>query len=631
MLLIQSKKSLAPLSFLAIAACVGLTACGDSPEGKFKDDSKKDDNEALAGVTYIHHDPTAWQKDWSTQNTVVFHWRGEPDNLHPTNGKSGSRRTIIDYTQRFLVGTDLERLSLRPDLIKELPVTSADELQYTYELREEPTWDNGEKLTAEDVLFTLKASLCQYTNNGFAKPYFEYIRDMKIDPANNRKFTITMSQKYIQNVAVFSDMAIMQRSYHDKAGVLAKYSIADLINPDFGKAPHADLEAWAKEFNDNKYGRDIDYLNGLGAYKVTVWQDKQMIELTRKPNHWTAKLTSPTIYDRSYPEKIIFQIISDETAVGLAFQKQEVDASYWVSTTGLMELRKKDDFNRNYASEFMPNYNYQYLGMNMKPKSVNRKPYFVDKKVRQAMAKLIPVEKINNTFFEGKANRMTTMVSPLKKDVVNKELKPIDQNIEEAKKLLDEAGWKDTDGDNIRDKMVDGQKVKFSFELMYMTGSPIFNDVVKMMSDDVRKAGVEMNPRPQEFARFYELMEQHDFDMALAAWNGSFYRDDYKQIWHSDSWNNKGSNFVGFGTPESDKLIDQIRSTTNDSARIELEKRLQEIVYDEQPYVFLFSNVAKVVIHRRFDNNDMYYEKPGIWLSNLKLNYGSGTAATTGQ
>jgi ABC-type transport system substrate-binding protein len=226
---------------------------------------------------------------------------------------------------------------------------------------------------------------------------------------------------------------------------------------------------------------------------------------------------------------------------------------------------------------------------------------------------------------------MATMVSPLKKDVINTNLKPRDLDIEAAKKLLDEAGWKDTDGDNIRDKMIDGQKVKFSFELTYMTGSPIFNDVVKMITDEIRKAGVEANPRTQEFARFYELMEQHDFDMALAAWNGSFFADDYKQIWHSNSWNNKGSNFVGFGTPESDKLIDEIRSTTNDSARIAKEKRLQEIVYDEQPYVFLFSNVAKVVIHRRFDNNSMYYEKPGIWLSNLRLNNTGGVTTKTGQ
>jgi peptide/nickel transport system substrate-binding protein len=202
-------------------------------------------------------------------------------------------------------------------------------------------------------------------------------------------------------------------------------------------------------------------------------------------------------------------------------------------------------------------------------------------------------------------------------------------DVEKAKELLDQAGWKDTDGDNIRDKMVDGKKVKFSFDMMYMNSSPIFNDIVKMMSDEVRKAGVEMNPRPQEFVRFYELMALHDFDMALAAWNGSFFTDDYKQIWHSSAWGNGGSNYVGFGNPESDQLIDEIRGTTNDSLRIGMEKRLQKIVYDEQPCIFLFTTFAKVVIHKRFDNNDMYYEKPGIWLSNLRLN-NAGVIPKTG-
>jgi peptide/nickel transport system substrate-binding protein len=110
----------------------------------------------------------------------------------------------------------------------------------------------------------------------------------------------------------------------------------------------------------------------------------------------------------------------------------------------------------------------------------------------------------------------------------------------------------------------------------------------------------------------------HQFDMYLGAWNGSFVTEDYKQVWHSSSYSNGGSNYVGYGTPASDALIDSIRVTLDATKRIAMEKRLQKMVYDDQPYVFLFSAVRKVVVHKRFANGDIYYEKPGLFLSHLK-------------
>jgi peptide/nickel transport system substrate-binding protein len=429
-----------------------------------------------------------------------------------------------------------------------------------------------------------------------------------------------MSEKYIQNVALFADIPIMQQKNYDKNKLFNKYTIAQLIDSTFSDPA---MEAWASEFNENKYGRNLAFLNGLGAYKVTSWEDKQRIELTRKEKHWTSKLTNPTLYDQAYPEKIVFNIVIDETALRLELKNQKIDASCWVSTVGLTELQKDDDFNRNYYSEFLPNYNYQYLGMNLKPQLRNRPHFFTDVRVRKAIAKLVPVDMINATFYNNRSSRMASMVSPIKKDVYNNDLKLIAVDVEGAKQLLDEAGWKDLDGDGIRDKLINGQNVKFEFELLYSVNGPIIHDITKTIADAFKKAGLQTNLRGQEFSRYLELVQSRDFDMTLAAWNGSFYIDDYKQIWHSSSWENKGSNHVGFGTPESDRLIDEIRKTTNDSLRIVKEKKLQEIIYNEQPYIFLFTALSKVVIHKRFANNDMYYEKPGIYLSNLRLNNGS--------
>ncbi|TND10038.1 MAG: extracellular solute-binding protein [Bacteroidetes bacterium] len=610
---------------LAVAGAIAAVSCGDDKTGKFVDDKKGTaDAKVSDQKKFIRNEPAAkWESDWSKENIVVYHWRAEPDNLHPTNGKSNPRRVILDFTQRFILSTD----DLRPDLVKSMPEVSADELNYTYELREEPRWDDGSPVTLEDVVFSLMANKCPLTNNPHAKDYINSLKTIKADPANPRKFTMVMKSKYIQNMAFLSDIAIMQRKYFDPKNVLGKFTMEQFDDPKFMETKHPDLEAWAKEFNDPKYGRDLAFLRGLGAYKVNAWEEKQRIELVRKKDHWTTKLPNATMYDASYPDKIILKINVDDNSISLEMKKQAIDVSTWISTVKLIELQEDANFNKNYNSQFVDNFDYQYMGLNMKPQSVNRQPFFTDKKVRRAMAMLTPVDQIIQTYLKGRATRMTSYISPIK-SCYNTDLKPVPFDLEGARKLLDEAGWKDSDGDNIRDKSIDGKKISFEFELTYIAGNPVTENIVKNISSEMYKAGIKANIRGVEFVAFYEKVQAHDFDMYMGAWAGSFYIDDPKQIWSSANWENKGSNYVGFGSAESDRLIDSIRTTPNDSVRVPMEKRLQAIIYEDQPYIFLYVPPRKVAMHKRFGNGDFYFEKPGVLLNNMRLLDGAKGASS---
>jgi peptide/nickel transport system substrate-binding protein len=613
-------KSLLASSFLSITASALLISCSDTPEGKFTDGDSKGGDSSNSDKRYIlNPKPDKWMDDWSKENAVVFHWRGEPDNLHPTNGTSNPRRMIQDYTQRFLLNIDLQTLELRPDLVTKMPDVTPDGLTYTYELKSGITWDDGSELTVDDVIFSMKAQTCPQVNNPAYKALFEYMQSISKDPSAPNKFNVVFKRRFVFNVAMFGDIAILQEKFHDKDGVLKKYTIEQFLDPEFIKTTHADLDAWAKEFNDPKYGRDINYLNGLGPYKVTAWEDKSRLELTRKKNHWSQKLTSPGYYDAAYPEKIICRVITDENAIALELKNQTIDATAWISTHGLFELQKDSSFNRNYHSAFVHNFDWQYLGFNMKPESVNRTPFFTDKNVRRAIAHLIPCDDMNQTYLDGQAVRMSSAVTPTRKDVYDPKLKPIAYDIEKAKQLLDAAGWKDTDGDNVRDKVINGKKVPFEFELMIMTGNVAGENMAKDIKESLYKAGVVAKIRSLEFATFYQQLPMHEFDMYFGAWSGSAFPEDYKQLWHSEQWANGGSNYVGFGSPKTDQLIDSIRVQIVDSLRHPMEKELMSAIYDEQPYVFLFMVPRKIAIHKRFDNANMYWEKPGLYLPALRL------------
>ncbi|MGZ4077929.1 MAG: ABC transporter substrate-binding protein, partial [Bacteroidia bacterium] len=559
---------------------------------------------------------------WSKENVLVYHTVSEPDELHPTNGFLASRSEVLGYTQVYLISTDFESLTMRPMAIKAMPTVSENGKEYTYELRNDIKFDDGSTLSVDDVIFTFKANKCPLTNNPHAKSYLDNLLDIVPDKANPNKFTMIMKEQYIQNVTFLNEYAIMQRTFFDKNNVLSKYSFAQFSDKNF-KADQKDLVDWATEFNSPKYSRDPKYLVGAGPYQLEKWDAGQSITLVKKHNHWSDN--SSNAFEKAYPEKIIFKLNSDANSQKLEFKAQSLDASTSLSTKTLIDLQEDPNFNANYNSRFTDTYNYGYIAMNMKPDGIKHKKIFVDKNVRRAMALLVPLDDIIRIIQKGKNKRVVGPVSPLKPEY-NKSLKLLPFDIEAAKKMLDEAGWKDTDGDNIRDKMIDGEKVKMEFNLGYFSTQVEWKDLAQMISEQMYKAGVKADLFPQSPPVLSESASNHDFDMMIASWAGNIFPEDYTQLWHTSAWTSKGSNFTGFGNAQTDALIDSIKYTVDTAKSFPMLRRFQAIVYDEQPYIFLFESVRRNVIHKRFGNQEMYFERPGVWLSNLRLLNSGGSS-----
>lgn len=601
------------LSSFALFAAFGCGGSDDKKDG----DHKSEVASATDSIKYIKiEDSKDFLPSWSKDNVLVYHTIGEPDDMHPTNGTSASRTEINLYTQLTLVQTDFRTLQVRPIAVKALPTISANGLEYTYELRNDMKWDDGSPITVDDVIFTFKACKSPLTNNPHAKPYLDNLKDIVVDKADPNKFTLIMKRTYIQNIAFLTDYPLMQRSFFDPKNVLSKYTFQQFDDKTFKADQQPDLSAWANDFNSPRYSRDPKFIVGAGPYKLTKWDAGQSITLERKPNYWYKGNDDP--YFAANTEKIILKINKDMNSQILEFKSQALDASTYLSTKTLLELKKDNNFNTNYNARFTDTYNYAYIAMNMKPDGIKHKKLFVDKRVRRAMALLTPVDNINKVVNKGMNKRIVGPVSPLKKEY-NEKLKLIPFDIEQAKKLLDEAGWKDTDGDNIRDMMIDGEKVQFVFNLSYMTTTVDWKDVSQMISEQMYKAGIKANLTPLDFAVLYDNAKNHDFDMMLASWGGNAPPEDYAQLWHTESWSSKGSNYPGFGNAESDAILDSCRYIIDDARRIPYVKKFQEIVYEEQPYIFLYASLRRNVVHKRFGNVEMYYERPGLMLNALKL------------
>jgi len=554
--------------------------------------------------------------DWSKENILVYHTIAEPDLLHPTNGTSSMRTDIFQFTQMFLIRLDFQTLQIAPGLLKSMPVLSPDGLSYDCELRGEPVWDDGTPFTNRDVVFTAMASKCRLTDNPHAKPYWDNLREIIADQSNPKRFKVVMKTPYIHNLIFWADWPVMQADFYDKTNILQKFKFAQFDDSTFKAESHLELVQWANNFNSSKYSRELDFLTGLGMYRVSAWDPGQSVTLERKANHWTKNATS--IYETSFPNKIIYRVNKDPNSQALDFKAQVLDGSNLIATKTMLELQADSNFNRNYHSRFTDSFNYTYIGMNNRPDGVNHKKFFTDKKVRRAMALLTPVDDLNRVINKGKNKRMVGPVSMLKKDF-DPSLQPLPYDLGQGKKLLAESGWSDSDGDNILDKMIDGVKVKFEFTLNYMTNTPDWKDYATMLEEAYGKAGIKVLLNPLDFSVFVANAKKHDFDMMIAVWGQTAMPEDFTQLWHTTSWQNEGSNYPGFGNAASDALIDSIKVIINPEQRLPLVMRFQQIVYDEQPMIFLFSSLRRNVIHKRFGNVEMYFERPGILLNNLKL------------
>lgn len=561
-------------------------------------------------------DASAFLPSWSSDNTLIYQWIAEPDMLHPANGISSQRNEILLYTQQFLVTVDFRTLKLVSQLAVALPQVSGDGLRVTFTLRKEPVWDNGQPLSVDDVIFTAKAQKCPFTDNPNYKPYWNNLKTIEKDSINPQKFTAIMKEPYMHNVAFWGDYPIMQRTFYDPENLLSKFSFEELDNLKTDAVKQKALQQWANNFNDAKYGREPQFLTGLGPYKISSWEAGQTLTLERKENYWARG--SENLFETCYPAKIIFKVNRDANSQMLEFKSQADDASSTLGTKTLLDLQTDSSFNANYHSQFVDTYFYTYAGMNTRPDGIKHKKIFTDKNVRRAIALLFPVDEINKIVNHGMNKRVCSPVSFLKPDY-NRSLKIIVNDKETAATLLAAAGWKDTDNDNVLDKTIDGEKIKFEFNLNYLTTQAEWKDMATMIADALYNAGIKANLNPLDYPVFIGNARAHDFDMMLASWGQSALPEDFTQVWHTESWTTNGSNFTGFGNAQTDALIDSVKKTMNDDVRNELSKKFQQAVHDEQPMVFLFASLRRTVVHKRFGNVEMYFERPGLLLNNCRL------------
>lgn len=577
--------------------------------GACENDNGKNDNP--------DNDETTESSSTKADDPSVTIWElGDPDKLNPLTSTSAGARYVQNNIFSRLLEYDAKTMELaaqtavaRPAVDKIEDGEYAGGMSIAFEIHPDAKWDDGKPVIAADYIFTIKSIKNPLVNSGPLRPYYQFIHDIVVDEANPKKFTIYSKERYFLAEAAAGDVHLMPEHIYDPEGLMRKFTVKDLANKDFQTLSNdPEIKRFAEQFNNPKFDRDV--VVGSGPYKFSSWETGQHIILERKEDWWGNHADNQLL--KAYPSKITYKIINDQNTAVTAAKDEQLDVMRGIKPQKFVELKEDDKFQENFELSTPDQFAYYYVGINTK----NEK--FKDKRVRRALAHLVQRDEIIEVLFEGMAIKTNGPINP-NKPYYHKDLPEIEHDIEKAKALLAEAGWTDSNQNGVVDKMIGGKKVEMKIKYKYNQGNEIRKNIGMLFKEEAKQAGIQVELEAREWTVFLEETKKRDFDLMCLAWIQGPTLDDMKQIWHSDADTRDGSNRVGFNNQEADKLIDQIRVTLDEEKRNEMYKRVQEIIYEEQPYIFLCVPSERIVIHNRFQNIETSALRPGYREAGFQL------------
>ena len=592
--------SISKLLILIVVTSFLFFSCKTDPKENPEKDTEK--------VEYKHND-----------NTVRYRLPADARYMNPAY-LAGYEFVVLEYIFPFLMDFDYKTQEFKPMLVKSAPemkeVTDGPNSggqAITFELLDEAVWDDGKAVTGHDYAFTMKALFNPKVPSDNITPYLEHVYDVVVDEANPKKFTVLTRRKYILAEETIGNMIIMPRHIYDPTKLMDEFAIPDLTDPDKAEEllqKNPKIAEFAKQFTSPKFAREV--VSGCGPYRFVEWVEKQKIVLAKKENWWGDKLANQNSMLEAYPDTIIFMPIKDDNALISGIKDEDIDAAFSINSNLFNDLKANEEVAKKYNFFTPGTYNLFYTILNTK------NPKLADKRVRRALAHLTDMNKVIEVVYAGYGQRIAHPF-PIDAPFYRKDLPPIEYDLKKAVELLDAAGWSDTDNDGIRDKEIDGQKTKLSLSYL-STGSLFGKNYSAILRDNAAKVGIEITVEEASFGSILrEKLPAREFEIYGASGSADPVATmDPKQLWHTDSDTPVGTNRTGFGTPATDALIDSIRMTIDKDARNEMLGRLQGIIYDEQPWIMLFSPTERVVIHKRFEGHESKM-KPTIHPQHLKL------------
>lgn len=568
----------------------------------------KEETPTGSGKTPATPAPTAAAADKVTMggvkpaadDTLMLHYPNDPNTINPILGSD----TVSEEFMRWVVDTLAEQKYSNPDEWEPQLAESWDfdekNLEYTMHLRKGVMWHPtklpdgtpipAKEFTAADVKFTYDVVLNEHVD---AASYRSYYEDPEAKTKEDKyKVKVTVVDPYTVKIK-WTKPYMAADEWSLGLPLLPKhvYSVdakGEPISNDISS------EEFAKGFNDH-WANSI--LIGTGPMKFSLWKKNERLELVRNPDYWGKPF---------YFSKVVFRNIPNSNTQLEMTLNNELDWSIVAEKSLFVQTKEKPQVKEGKAKTTEFDYpGYRYIGWNFK------KEIFKERAVRTALAHAIPVQKIIDKVLYGLGKPLSGPLLP-NSPKYDPSLQPIPFDPNKSRELLDAAGWKDTNNNGIRDKTINGKLFELKFDLMIYADTAMYKTIAEVVKEEFRQIGVDVQISPVKWALMLEKLHKKEFDACMLGWALSWKMDFY-QIWHSSQADvMESSNAIGYKNPELDKLIETIRVTINQDKQRDLYRQMHKIIYDDQPYAFLFVDKRTAVYNARMENIKYYRIRPAI-------------------
>ncbi len=467
---------------------------------------------------------------------------GQPQRVNPLFAHLND----VDRDLVRLVFAGLTRLGpngqILPDLAQSWDV-SADGRTYTFRLRPDLTWHNGDPLTAADVVFTF--SLLADPDLPGDSALAQFWQEVKCQELEVYLLRCQLPEPFAPFLS-FTTIGILPK------GVLAGVDAQALF---------------AHPFNGTPMGSGPFRLLSLDATRAV---------LERNPSY---HLGAPKI------QEIELRFYPDEHAALTALHRQEIMGLLLSPNVGADELNAlaaEGDF-RLYSANGTT---YTLLYLN------NVSPLFSDQRLRRAVALAINRDALVAGFLAGRALRADSPISP-GTWAADPELEALPYDPAQARQLLEEAGWRQDAASSVRRQ----GDVELRFPLL-TDSDPLRLAMAQEIGRHLLEVGIQAVVTPlaaSELVR--DALLPRDYEAAIFGWELGYDPDPYP-AWHSSQVGPQGRNLANYTSAEADAILERARISTNLSERQVLYYRFQRLFLADVPSLPLYYPIYNYFVHK---------------------------------
>jgi peptide/nickel transport system substrate-binding protein len=503
---------------------------------------------------------------------LVFSLRSEPKSLNPLTAADSTSREVISAMQADLVHINRATQLTEPALAKSWKI-SPDGLQYTLTLRQGLRFSDGHPLDADDVLFTFRVYLDENVHAAQRDQLIVGGKPIIVRKLDSQTLVFQFAKPDGVEERLFDSFAILPRHLLEKPYQEGKLA-----------------QLWTPSTPPNEWA-------GVGPFRLKEYVPGQKLVLERNPYYWKTDTKGNHL---PYLDELVFLFVPSADAQVLRFQSGETDVITRLGAENFSVLSRQQ--RGGTMADAGPGLEYNFLFFNLNDLGektsadlAQKQKWFREVKFRQAVSAAVDREAIVRLVYQGRGAALWGPVTPGNRRWANNAIPHSPRSLDRARQLLKEAGFSWSTNANGESALVDPAGKPVEFSILTSASNADRTKMATLLQDDLKQLGMHVQVVPLEFRSLIDRVTQTKQYEACLLGLASFDADPNSDlnVWLSSGgthlWNPAQPHPSTPWEAEIDRLMEQQLITPGFQQRKKLYDRVQEILAENQPMIFLAS------------------------------------------